>query len=117
MKFEDKVRELMKNSGINQKELSKKSGVSESSLCRYLSGSLKPRIDIIANIAKVFGLNPSDLINDDENLKKDFNIYDETLSVVTRNRKELTDEQKAAIVKALFGGDWWMNLKLFIIIL
>lgn len=105
MKFEEKVKELMKNAGMNQKELSKKSGVSEASLCRYLSGSLKPRIDIISNIARVFGLSAAELIESDENLKNDFNIYDETISVVTRNRKKLTNEQKAEIVKALFGGD------------
>ena len=105
MKFEDKVKELMKSSGMSQKELSKKSGVSEASLSRYLSGSLKPRIDIITNIAHVFGLATSDLIESDENLKKDFNVYDETISVVTRNRKKLTNEEKAEIVKALFGGD------------
>lgn len=105
MKFEDKVKELMKSSGMNQKELSKKSGVSEASLCRYLSGNLIPRIDIISNIAHVFGLEASDLIESDKNLKKDFNSYDETISIVTRNRKKLTADQKAEIVKALFGGD------------
>ncbi len=105
MKFEEKVKDLMKNSGMNQKELSRKSGVSEASLCRYLSGSLKPRIDIISNIARVFGLTAADLIEDDESLKQEFNSYDETISVVTRNRKQLTAEQKAEIVKALFGGD------------
>lgn len=105
MRFEEKVKKLMENSGMNQKELSKKSGVSEASLCRYLSGSLKPRIDIISNIAHVFGLEASDLIESDDTLKKDFNVYDETISVVTRNRKKLTNEEKAEIVKVLFGGD------------
>lgn len=105
MKFEDKVKELMVSSGMSQKELSRKSGVSEASLSRYLSGSLKPRIDIISNIARVFGLTASDLITADETLKNDFSVYDETISVVTRNRKKLTDEEKAEIIKALFGGD------------
>ncbi len=105
MKFEDKVKELMTSSGMNQKELSKKSGVSEASLSRYLSGTLKPRIDVISNIAHVFGLDASVLIEDDDNLKKELDSYDETITVVTRNRKKLTAEQKAEIVKALFGGD------------
>lgn len=105
MKFEDKVKELMTNSGMNQKELSKKSCVSEASLSRYLSGSLKPRIDIISNIAHVFGLEAIDLIENDENLKQNLNFYDETITVVARNRKKLSAEQKAEIVKVLFGGD------------
>ena len=105
MKFEEKVKDLMNSSGMSQKELSKKSKVSEASLSRYLSGSLKPRIDVISNIARVFCLTASDLIQSDDNLKNDFNVYDETISVVTRNRKKLTNEEKAEIVKALFGGD------------
>lgn len=105
MKFEERVKELMKNSGITQKELSKKSGISEASLSRYLTGNLKPRIDIISNIASVFGLTASDLISNDDNLKKEINTFDETINVVTRNRKKLDNDQKAEIVKALFGGD------------
>ncbi len=70
MKFEEKVKELMRSSGMNQKELSRKSRVSEALLCRYLSGSLKPRIVIIANIACVFGLEAADLIEGYESLKK-----------------------------------------------
>lgn len=103
MEFGEKVKKIMLESGINQKELSKRSGVSEASLCRYISGSLKPRIDIVSNIAKVFGLKASDLLGDEK--RSEISIYDETISVVTRNRNKLSNEEKAEIVKILFGGN------------
>ncbi len=101
--FQENVKKLMDDSGMNQKELSKKTGISEASLCRYLSGSLVPRMDIVENIAKFFGVSVSELIGKEMIEPKD--SFDETYSIVTRNRKKLTDEQKAKIVKALFGGD------------
>lgn len=103
MSFQENVKKLMEESGMNQKQLSGKSGISEASLCRYLSGSLQPRIDIVENIAKAFGVPASSLIGDEMNISQ--NSFVEIYSVVTRNRNKLTDEQKAKIVKALFGGD------------
>ena len=103
MSFQENVKKLMEESGMNQKQLSGKSGISEASLCRYLSGSLQPRLDIIENIAKVFDVPVSSLIGDEMKIPQD--SFHEIYSVVTRNRKKLTNEQKAEIIKALFGGD------------
>lgn len=103
MSFQENVRKLMEESGMNQKQLSKETGISKASLCRYLSGSLQPRIDIVENIARAFGVSVSDLVGDEIKIPQD--SFDETYSVVTRNRNRLTDEQKAMIIKVLFGGD------------
>lgn len=102
MEFNEKVRELMKDADITQKELSKKSGVSEASLSRYLSGSLKPRMDIVINVAKALGVSPSELTGDTNAIRQD--SYAETISIVARNRNKLTDEEKTEIIKVLFGG-------------
>lgn len=102
--FCENVRKLMKDTGINQKELSKKSGVSEASLSRYLSGSLKPRMDIVINIAKVFGVTPEELIDEKNNSQKQ-DLYEETVTVVTRNRNQLSEKEKNKIIKILLGGN------------
>ncbi len=102
MEFNEKVRELMKDADITQKELSKKSRVSEASLSRYLSGSLKPRMDIVINVAKALGVSPSELTGDTNAIRQD--SYAETISIVARNRNKLTDEEKTEIIKVLFGG-------------
>ena len=104
MEFNEKVKELMRNAGMTQKDLSKQSGVSEASLSRYLSGSLKPRMDIVINIAKVFGLDPQKLI-DRNNNSKEQDLYKETVNVVARNRNQLSEKEKNEIIKILLGGN------------
>lgn len=101
--FRERVKCLMKRDDISQKELAKLSGISEASVSRYLSGDLRPRMDILANIAKVFNVSTSYLVGEDDNAIQS-NAYEETLCVVTRNKSKLDDAQKAEIIKVLFGG-------------
>ncbi len=101
--FQNRVKKLMERDNLSQRELAVRSGISESSISRYLSGELKPRMDILANIAKVFGVTTSYLMGE-ERISKDIDAYEETLCVVTRNKTKLNDQQKAKLVKILFGG-------------
>lgn len=101
--FTKKVKELMERDSISQKELARLSGISESSISRYLSGSFEPRMDILANIAKVFNVSVGYLVGEDV-APLDDNAYEETLCVVTRNKSKLDDQQKAELIKILFGG-------------
>ena len=50
--FKEKVKELMNQQNITQKELAELSGITEASVSRYLSGERTPRIDIVINFAK-----------------------------------------------------------------
>lgn len=101
--FKERVKELMIRDGISQKELAKLSGISESSISRYLSGDLKPRMDILTNIAKVFNVSTSYLVGEDEHIVET-NAFEETMCVVTRNKTKLSDQQKAELIRVLFGG-------------
>ena len=101
--FGNRVKELMERAGISQRELAIKSQISESSISRYLSGELQPRMDILSNIAKVFGVTTSYLIGEEKEFQSG-NEFEETLCVVTRNKSKLNDQQKAELIKILFGG-------------
>lgn len=101
--FKERVKSLMERDNISQKELAKLSGISEASVSRYLSGDLRPRMDILANIAKVFNVSTSYLVGEIDNAVQP-DAYEETLCVVTRNKSKLDDAQKAEIIKVLFGG-------------
>lgn len=101
--FKERVKTLMERDNISQKELANLSGISEASVSRYLSGDLKPRMDILTNIAKVFGVSTSYLVGEEDNMVES-DAYEETLCIVTRNKSKLDDEQKAKIIKILFGG-------------
>ena len=101
--FRERVKSLMERDGISQKELANLSGISEASVSRYLSGDLKPRMDILINIAKVFNVSTSYLVGEDDNISES-DAYEETICVVTRNKSKLSDSQKAELIKVLFGG-------------
>ena len=94
----------MRKEGISQKELAKISGISESSISRYLSGELEPRLDILSNISRALGTTVSFLVGEDNDSLTKQAPFDETLSVVTRNKSKLSDKQKAELTKILFGG-------------
>ena len=101
--FKERVRSLMERDNISQKELANLSGISEASISRYLSGDLKPRMDILINIAKVFKVSTSYLVGEDDNIVEQ-DAYEETICIVTRNKSKLNDAQKAELIKILFGG-------------
>ena len=101
--FSEKVQKIMNEHNLSQKQLSEMTHISEASLSRYISGRLEPRIDVVLSIAKALGVEPTELLSDfKQNNKKD--VYQETLSIVARNKSQLTDEQKTQLVKVLFGG-------------
>lgn len=101
--FTERVQKLMARDKITQKELSALSGISESSISRYLSGSIEPRMDVVMNVAKAFNVSPSYLLEADQVVQTP-NAFNETIAVVTRNKSKLSDEEKAKIIKVLFGG-------------
>ncbi len=99
MTWVETVKEAMQAQGVNQKELSKRSGITESSVCRYLKGDRKPRIDIIVNFAKVLGLNVSELLDTDNSS----NAYSDIALVIARRGSELTDEEVNNLISMLRG--------------
>jgi transcriptional regulator with XRE-family HTH domain len=100
--FAKKVKTLMSEKNINQKELSKMSGVSEATLCRYLKGDSTPRLDIVINVSKALGVNETYLLGG-ENNQNQGNPYVETRNIIMRNRSDLSDTEKLELLKLLFG--------------
>ena len=52
MNWNEMVSDLMKKKGVNQKQLSKLSGITKSSISRYLKSDKTPRMDVVVNISK-----------------------------------------------------------------
>ena len=100
MKWNEKVKELMKLNGINQKELSSLSGITESSISRYLSGDYSPRMDIIVNFAKAFNVSPDYFLDDDQ---KCDSAYNAIATAIARKGNELTPEEKNKLILLLLG--------------
>ena len=102
MTWQEKVKELMKNQGINQKKLSQLSGITEASISRYLKGERTARLDIIINFAKALNVTTDYLLNDDE--ETELKPYQEIATAIARNGNSLTAEEKNQLIALILGN-------------
>ena len=102
MTWSEKVKQLLKERGMNQKDLSKGSGITEASVCRYLKGDRQPRIDIIVNFAEALGVDVNYLLDED---KTTMNPYQSIESAIARHGNELTKEEKERLAEMILKED------------
>ena len=102
MTWQEKVKQLMNNQGINQKKLSQLSGITEASISRYLKNERTARLDIITNFAKALNVTTEYLLNDDE--ETDLKPYQEIATVIARNGNALTAEEKNQLIALILGN-------------
>ena len=100
MKWDEKVKMLMKKIGINQKQLSLLSGITESSISRYLSGGKTPRMDIIVNVARALGVSPDYFLEEEDRCES---AYTAISTAIARKGSELTPEEKNKLILLLLG--------------
>ena len=98
--FLDKFAHFMKEKNINQKQLAEQSGITEASVSRYLNGERTPRIDIVSNFARVFGISVDEIISDEF---PKMNTYDSIANAIARNGGELTEAEKEKLISLLRG--------------
>ena len=97
----EKVTNLMTERGINQKQLSQLSGITESSISRYLHSSQRPSMDILVNIAKALHVETEYLLDDDE---KSVSAYNSIATAIARKGKDLTAEEKNELIALILGA-------------
>ena len=102
MTWQEKVKQLMNNQGINQKKLSQLSGITEASISRYLKGERAARLDIIINFAKALNVTTEYLLNDDE--ETELKPYQEIATAIARNGNALTAEEKNQLIALILGN-------------
>ena len=101
MSWNEKVHELMKKKGVNQKQLSKLSGITESSISRYLKGEIVPRMDVIVNVAKALQVETDYFLEEDE---RGLSAYNAIATAIARKGSELTPEEKNKLIALLLGS-------------
>ena len=102
MSWQEKAKELMKQQGINQKQLSELSGISESSLSRYLQGNKSVRTDILINIAKALNVSFDYLSETGDDDEED--PFTAISTVIARKGNELTPEEKNRLISIILSG-------------
>ena len=100
MEWAEKVSKLMKQRGLNQKQLSKKSGITESSISRYLEGNKIPRMDVVVNIARALEVETSFFLDEDDCCES---AYTAISTAIARNGKNLNAEEKNKLISLLIG--------------
>ena len=103
--FKEKVKELMNQQNITQKELAELSGITEASVSRYLSGERTPRIDIVINFAKDLKVDSSYLIYNDDELREKEEAFTQCHTMLARNKKDLSLEERNKLIALLSKED------------
>ncbi|WP_041705731.1 helix-turn-helix domain-containing protein [Mageeibacillus indolicus] len=112
MSWQEKVENLMLDRGINQKQLSQLSGITESSVSRYLRSERRPRLDIVVNFAKAFGVATEYLLDEGEDSETsayetsayETSAYETISTAIARKGGELTAEEKNELIALLLGS-------------
>lgn len=102
--FVSQVKKLMKEKNLNQKDLARLSGITETSVSRYLAELRKPRFDVLINFARALNVDVSELLEPTDSClsKKPF---DDIKLLLARNKKNMTEDEKKEIYEILFGKE------------
>lgn len=103
----EKIAEYKKRLGITTEELSSLSGIPIGTLNKLLSGQTKdPKLETLKSLARVFNCTLDDF-DDKDNVEvspeysESVHAYEELESLVARNGKILSSEQKIRLIQLL----------------
>lgn len=94
----DRIKKILNERNMSKAELSRLTGISNSSLSEYLSGKYEPKQDKIALIAKALQISPAWLMGFDD---------DET-ELTRRDEREIEsdlEDMMNSVSSAAYGGD------------
>ncbi len=103
-KLGERIADLLKESGLTQRELAERVGVTEVSMSRYISGDRVPKGPIIANIATALHTTSDYLLGTEE--ESDFESeYYRIHRLIARNASQMTKKQRNALIQVLLEAD------------
>ncbi len=91
----------MQKKDLSQKDLARLSGITESSISRYLRSEQRPRLDIVVNIAKALNVETTYLLDEAD---KSISAYNAISTAVARYGAELTPEEKNKLISLILGS-------------
>ena len=104
MNWSEKIEKLMKQRNWSQKDLAKNSGITEASVSRYINGERKPRVDIVINFAKAFGVSTDYLLYDDDEADKKRSAFENISAAIARNGENLTADEQNRLIKMILNA-------------
>ncbi len=99
MEIYERIKMLMNEQKLTQKELAKRAGITEASMSKYLSGERTPRIDVIVNLANALGVTTDELIG--QEIENESMSFVRMKTVLARGLENLSREEKNELIKFL----------------
>ncbi|MCR4898575.1 MAG: helix-turn-helix domain-containing protein [Acholeplasmatales bacterium] len=99
MKLNERIKLFMNERHYTQKELAEKTGITEASMSKYLSGERTPRIDVIVNLANALDITTDELLGNDIN-EKAMSFF-QAKTVLARGMETMSEEDKKQLIKFL----------------
>ena len=97
----ERIVEMLQKRGIKQKELAEQIGVTETAMSRYIAGTREPRPEMIANMATALHTTSDYLLG----IENDTFHYHQVRRMIARNASSMTEQEKKALIDALFGEE------------
>lgn len=97
-KLHHRIKALMKEQGMTQRELARRTGLTEPSVCKYLSGSRLPHSEAVVLLAKALGTTSDYLLGikrDDESVFRDLEKR------IIESKENLSSEEKMRLIMLL----------------
>ena len=91
-----KVKKMMSERNIQQKDLAGMSGVTEAAMSRYLAGSRQPKSETLANMATALGTTSNDLLG-----LEDPTPEEEICRLVARNINKIPMDVRMKLIQIL----------------
>lgn len=98
--FVERIKKLIEESGITQRDLAQDIGVTESTISKYLSGERTPNGDILLNLATALNTTSDYLLGLSDTDKKNLN-FTELKGILARNSKDLSPEEKNKLIEII----------------
>lgn len=96
-----------KKTGLTQSQLAEKLGVKTTTVSTWERGASSPDIETLYDICKIFDVSLDEMygINTVNGLKQIEQPYDKLITVYTRSRKNLSQEEKIRLARIILSDD------------
>ena len=97
-----RIKELLQQKGMSQKDLATKTGITESAISHYVKGDRVPRGIILVKIAQALETTTDFLLNDTTEPNKEQDLI-LAKSLIARNAANMTKQEQIEFLTLLLG--------------
>ena len=101
----EKIKALLENQGMTQKELAEKANVTQAAVSHYIKGDRAPRGAILLNIANTLNVSTDYLLSIEDSDNDCSDEIESSYRLLARNSNKLTFEQKQRFLKLLLSEE------------